>query len=140
MIYIAAPFFKTEQVAMVEQIEKALSLNGYGFYSPRSDGILLDLPETERQSRKRIIYDTNIMKLLASDSMIAVIDDRDIGTIWEMGYGKAIGLHTVTISSKSYGLNVMLAESVQAHVLNTDDMIKALLDTDYKGELQTEVT
>ena len=139
MIYIAAPFFTKKQVAFVESIEQALATCGFEYYSPRSDGILLDQTEEERQKNKKRVYDANVDNICAADHMVAVIDDRDIGTIWEMGYAKAIGVPTITISNESYGLNVMLAESVQAHVLQLDDMIRALDDPSYKGELLTGV-
>ena len=139
MIYIAAPFFTKKQVDFVESIEQALATCGEEYYSPRSDGVLMKQTEEERQANKKKIYDKNVAKICESDFMVAVIDDRDIGTIWEMGYAKAMNIPTVTISNESYGLNVMLAESVQAHVLHLDDMIRAIDDPSYKGELLTGV-
>ena len=140
MIYIASPFFNPNQLDFVKLIEKALDEEGWEYYSPRSEGILLDQTEEERQTNKKRIYDTNVEWIHKAEHMIAVIDDRDIGTIWEMGYAKAIGVNIVTISNQSYGLNVMLAESVQAHVLWISDAIRALQDPTFKGELLKGLT
>ena len=139
MIYIAGPFFNPKQVAMISSIEECLADHGLKYYSPRQDGVLLDLSEEARQKSKRDIYLKNVTMIEMCSKMIAVIDDRDIGTIWEMGFAKASGLQIVTISNESYGLNVMLAESVQAHVLDLDSAVRALNDPSFHGELLTQV-
>jgi nucleoside 2-deoxyribosyltransferase len=139
MIYIAGPFFNPKQLLMIEAIEKCLGDHGLKYYSPRSDGVLIDLTEEQRQNMKKAIYNKNVEMIEKSSKMIAVIDDRDVGTIWEMGYARACNIPTVTISNEAYGLNVMLAESVQAHVLNLNDAIKALSNPTFRGELLTGV-
>ena len=47
--------------------------------------------------------------------MLAVIDDFDPGTMWEMGYGACFGIDIYTFSDKGYGLNVMLAGCSKGH-------------------------
>lgn len=135
MIYIAAPFFTPKQVAFVESIEKALDNERIKYYSPRSEGVLMDLSETARRKTKKDIYERNVQMIKECNYMVAIIDDRDIGTIWEMGYATAYGIPVTTISNQDYGLNVMLAESVQAHVLDIDCLMKAILNPEYRGEL-----
>ena len=71
----------------------------------------------------------------ACSKVLAVIDDRDIGTIWEMGYATGKEIPVITISNSSYGLNVMLAESVQAHTIRIEDAIKAIKNNRFRGEL-----
>ena len=135
MIYIASPFFNEEQVSFVETIEKALNAASIAHYSPRSEGILLNQTEEEKQKNKRHIYKININMISACSKVLAVIDDRDIGTIWEMGYATGKEIPVITISNSSYGLNVMLAESVQAHTIRIEDAIKAIKNNRFRGEL-----
>lgn len=135
MIYIAGPFFNHGQLALIKDIEDSLNVAEIEYYSPRSEGILITQIEEEKQKNKKRIYETNIHKIADCDKVLAVIDDRDIGTIWEMGYATGLNIPVITISNESYGLNVMLAESVQAHVLWISDAIKAIKDDSYTGEL-----
>jgi len=135
MIYIAGPFFNEKQVNFINQIEKALNKNRLEYFSPRSEGVLLSMSEEDKAKSKRDIYESNIGHIKDASLMVAVIDDRDVGTIWEMGYGTALGIPIISISNHSYGLNVMLAESVSAHVLSIEEMLVAIHDPDYKGQL-----
>jgi len=134
-VYIASPFFKPAQVEFVKMIEDSLADNNIPYYSPRSEGVLIHQTEEEKAIRKKRIYDANVFNIKESTHVLAVIDDRDIGTIWEMGYATAYGIPVVTISNNKYGLNVMLAESVQAHTLFMNDALRALTDPAFQGEL-----
>jgi nucleoside 2-deoxyribosyltransferase len=140
MIYIASPFFNAKQLDFVAKIEDRLHKEDFVFFSPRKVGILLDMDEKERQNSKAEIYNSNISAIDGSSIIVAVIDDRDIGTIWEMGYAVAQGKRVISISNENYGLNIMLAESVQAHVNSIEDMVQALINPHYKGMLQTGLT
>lgn len=139
MIYIASPFFNDKQQDFVKNIEDYLAAHKVDYYSPRSEGILLDLTEEERQKQKKHIYDINVERICECDHLVAVIDDRDIGTIWEMGYATALGTPVTSISNEDYGLNVMLAESVKAHVLSIPDLYHSIITPDYSGEIVRQV-
>ena len=124
-VYIAAPFFNPAQLATVQHIEHAL--NGVcAYHSPRSVSTLKDIPESERREHIVRTFVGNIDRLDWCTHMIAVIDDRDIGTIWEMGYAYAKGKKVVSYSGHGYGLNVMLSESVIFHCINIDQVVPAL--------------
>ena len=131
MIYIASPFFNPEQISVVVAIEKKLEENGLAYFSPRSEGTLGEMTEEERQQSKHDVYTSNINHIEDCQEMIAVIDGRDVGTIWEMGYATALGKRIVSYSNEGFGLNVMLAESVQCHTTTLADMLSALLSPDF---------
>jgi nucleoside 2-deoxyribosyltransferase len=135
MIYIASPFFKPHEVDFVKEIEDALHAADMNFFSPRSEGVLMKMDEAGKTLNKAAIYLSNVTNIAKATHVVAVIDDRDVGTIWEMGYATAAGKNVISISNQSYGLNVMLAESVQAHVRNIPNMIEAILNPGYSGEL-----
>lgn len=117
-VYLAAPFFTPSQLHTVEQVEHALlSAKDVHLYSPRQDGIVLkDLPVHARAAKCKQVFATNVEKLDWCDLVVAVIDDRDTGTTWEMGYAHGKGKRIVTYTTQDYGLNVMLQACVCAHV------------------------
>jgi len=125
-IYIASPFFNEEQIAFVKKIEDELESITLDFYSPRLDGILMNMTSEERAQSKRKIYDNNVKNIIDCDIMVAVIDDRDQGTVFEMGYAAAIRKQIITITNKDYDVNIMLAESVYAHLKEFHDLIPAV--------------
>lgn len=126
--YIASPFFNKKEVSFVEKIENELSSVGELFYSPRLDGVLNDMTPQERSKSKRTIYENNIKNIVDCDCIVAVIDGRDQGTIFEIGYAAALNKSIITITSQSFGVNVMLAEATYAH-LNSVSEIKNAIDS-----------
>lgn len=117
-VYLASPFFTPTQIQMVEAIEEILrNAPDVQLYSPRQDGIVLkDLPPKDRLAASKKVFHTNIDQISWCHYIVAVIDDRDPGTIWEMGFGYAQGKRIVTYTAQNYGLNVMLQCCVVAHV------------------------
>ncbi len=126
MIYIASPFFKESELNFVKLIEDNLEKYAIDYFSPRNEGVLQNLTEEEKQIQKSRIYQSNIDNIRLCDTMVAVIDGRDTGTIWEMGYASALKKDIISISNKSYGLNVMLAESVRIHLGDIQLLIQAI--------------
>ena len=120
MIYIAAPFFNLEQLAVVECIESTLEKNNLEYFSPRSEGVLLDMNDEDRVLKIQEIYDSNIRHLNDCDNMIAVVDGRDSGVIFEIGYFAALSKvskkRIITFTNKNFGLNVMIQKTVCGHV------------------------
>lgn len=90
-------------------------------YSPRIEGDR----EAIRQMSK-IVLVTNIELMNKSDLIIAVIDDRDQGVIWEMGYAHASGIPTITISNEQHDINIMLSSSVDGHFMNINSDPKSM--------------
>lgn len=118
-VYIASPFFTNEEIQFVTEVEKSLSSIGIEYYSPMREGILKpDAPEDE-QIR---LYTSNIGAIEERPLMVANIDDRDPGTLFEMGYAAALGKLIITITRHNYNVNVMLARSVLAHTRTISDM------------------
>jgi nucleoside deoxyribosyltransferase len=122
-IYLAAPFFSPDQVAVCAKIEKlAARFKAVSLYSPRHDGVLVSIPLAERKLHTKRIFYLNISHIADSAVMIAVVDGRDVGTTWEMGYyyrlkqsHPLLSLRLITYTDADYGLNVMIKESVDAH-------------------------
>ena len=121
-IYVAGPFFNEEQVKIIETIEKLLGINEVEFYSPRHDGVLGEMsPEEQKENRKRI-FNLNCQKMDESNLMIACVDFKDTGTIWEMGYFFASNKPLIMYARDLSKINVMLAESAYSVVCGQSEL------------------
>lgn len=133
--YLAAPFFTPEQLAFVKEIEWVLDEYQIDYFSPRLEGTIIEMEPEEKKRRMDSIYEKNVVEIKASHFMIAVIDGRDQGTIFEVGYfrgsasyGWRAGLphYIITITNEGHGVNVMLRNSTDAHLYGIKDLRKML--------------
>lgn len=132
-VYIAAPFFNPQQLATVEKIEQQLDKEQILYYSPRSEGILQDMNPSEQKLSKTVIYNTNVQAMDDCTHMIAWIDDRDTGTIFEVGYFAGVQKEIVLFVHDTSKISVMLAE---AAIAVCDDLYKLKLAL--QGEYSVE--
>lgn len=136
-IYIASPFFNEEELNFVKRIENVLEYNGISFYSPRLDGILKDMPKEQRMKATKTIYDNNVKNIITTDMMVAVIDNRDVGTMFEIGYAAALGKKIITLTNNDFMVNVMLKECVFTHLTDVnklpDAVHSAIMDEEIEG-------
>lgn len=110
-IYIAAPFFTPEQLAIVKKVECFLESNSIDYFSPRSGGELKKMSKEDQAKTKKKIFDDNIKNMDYCTHMIACVEYRDTGTNFEIGYYYAKEKPIVLFSEKIGTVNVMLAES-----------------------------
>ena len=133
-VYIAGPFFNPEQCSSISKIENLLSFLDISFFSPRSAGVLLDMNQEDKRKNYDRIYQLNVDNIKKADTIVAVIDDRDIGTIWEIGYAAALGKDIITYTAYDYGLNIMLAKCVRYHAKDINQIKLALLNKRLKRQ------
>jgi len=109
--YLASGWFTPDQLKSMNDVHDLLTRIGVNHYAPYWDGIRLDATAQEPERGKAFRMDLG--ELHYCKYMIAVIDDFDPGTIWEMGqfFPKPVIAYT---SVPQRGLNLMLAESVVA--------------------------
>lgn len=122
-VYIAGPFFNTEQREVIEGIEEELRNRGIAFFSPRLCGVLGDVAPEDRAEESLAFYEKNLEMLKHCEIMIAVVDDFDPGTMFEWGYftkkkNNLFDAHNklVSFSPRGYALNLMLTHSSDCHV------------------------
>ncbi len=139
-IYIAAPFFNDKQVKVVKAIEQELFRNKKTIYfSPRNEGILKDMTPEGRDKRMKFIFDRNVEHIGWCDFVVAVIDDYDTGTVWEMGLAFGIGKKIITYCANYHGINVMLNESIVSHC-NSIHEITSAINGEFTGVKPEDVT
>jgi len=125
-VYIAAPFFNPEQLKVVKDIEDMLDSCGVTYFSPRSEGTLIEMTDEERKVHMGNMFRSNVDHMDWCSHCIAVIDNYDTGTVWEMGYLYATHKKIVTYSANYHGINVMLNESIEGHCVHMMDLYQAL--------------
>ena len=147
-VYIAAPFFNDEEVSVVSEIENALEQYNIQYFSPRKEGVIKDMSPDKKQGALKGIYDSNMNGIAGCNLMIAVIDGRDVGTMFEMGVqsclirGKVDERYLITFSNKEFGLNVMLKFASDCHILGLDalhEMIHWITFNDGIGKEEMEL-
>ena len=117
--YIASPFFTPEQLEAVKDIEQACEENGVQPLSPRQ---FLVLKPGASFSERLAVFKDNTEKMKECTIMLAVVDGKDVGTMWEMGYAYAIGRPVVALSMAQTRMNVMLACGTKGFLEGMDDL------------------
>jgi nucleoside 2-deoxyribosyltransferase len=125
-VYLASGFFNLKQVSLVETIEGMARKAGIDLYSPRRDGpgILASMSQDERDEKGMEIFSTNCIEIVASDAVLAVIDDRDTGVVFEMGFAYGRSVPIVSFSNENYGMNVMMKGAISHHLLGLAELEK----------------
>jgi nucleoside 2-deoxyribosyltransferase len=122
LVYLAAPFFTPAQLKTVEQIEEAINEAGLVFYSPRHDGVLQSMTPEERKANAKKIFRLNCSNIIHADAILAVLDEKDTGTTWELGFGyykrryntASSKFRIFAYTSEAKAMNVMLQQSFDA--------------------------
>lgn len=128
-IYCAGPFFNPQQLATMESIEAVLERFDVELFKPRNGAasaqkLNKDIgagKDPSPQTRRQVFLD-NVNNIDDADLLVALIDDRDIGTIFELGYACKAGVPVITFTNQSYGMNLMLAESTLAHCKGVEQL------------------
>lgn len=122
--YLASPFFKDTQIRREDEVKNILRYNGYTVYSPKENGVLT--PDATDEVRTKI-FKENCEAIQKSRRILAITDEKDIGTIWEAGYAYGIGKEVVyyaeTLGNNPF--NVMLGKSGIGIFTNHNDLIEA---------------
>lgn len=122
--YLASPFFKDTQIQREEAVKNALRNEGYTVYSPRENGVLA--PDAADEVRTKI-FKENCEAIQKSHRILAITDEKDIGTIWEAGYAYGIGKEVVyyaeTLGDNPF--NVMLGKSGIGIFTKYNDLVEA---------------
>lgn len=131
--YLASPFFKDSQIQREEAVKNALRNEEYTVYSPRENGVLT--PDATDEVRTKI-FKENCEAIQKSHRILAITDEKDIGTIWEAGYAYGIGKEVVyyaeTLGNNPF--NVMLGKSGIGIFTKYNDLVDAAKNGFFKNK------
>jgi hypothetical protein len=85
-VYLAGPFFTAAQRWLIEQARAGLKAQGLNVFSPFHDIGLGPAQEVAQE---------DLAALSDSDVVLAIVDGLDAGTLFEIGYARALGLPVV---------------------------------------------
>lgn len=115
MIYLASGWFNDLQMRRLLFVEDVLRKRNVSHFSPRLNEP--DMIELHSMEWRKVIYANNVKAINHSDYVLAIYDDEDSGTMWEIGYAAAIGKPIIVIKfDPNKPVNTMIAESAHAIV------------------------
>lgn len=100
-VYLAGPFFDLMQLWMVEQARDHLSSMGLRVFSPYHD---IGLGAADD------VVEKDLIAIRESDVVFAIVDGLDPGTIYEVGYARAIGKPVVVFCERHQGEGTKMME------------------------------
>lgn len=113
-IYLAGGWFNAEQKSRIEKIEKILYSKNLLVYSPmqhQENNYPTFSPEWRRS-----VFTTNHVQINNCDVILAVYDEEDSGTMWEIGFAYSIKKPIVVFREFPGYINLMIADSMHAYV------------------------
>ncbi len=100
-VYLAGPFFDLMQIWMVEQAQANLKDLGLKVFSPYHDVGLGSADDVVAKDLDAIVE---------SDIVFAITDGLDAGTVYEIGYARALGKPVVVYSERQHPENLKMME------------------------------
>ena len=100
-VYLAGPFFDLAQVWMVEQARDNLRDLGLRVFSPYHDVGLGSASDVVKK---------DLAAIEASDLVLAITDGLDAGTVYEIGYARALKKPVVVYSERHKGESLKMME------------------------------
>jgi len=104
-IYIAGGWFSEEQLKHLVEVEDLVKQTNHKHFAPRTMNLGQDGCDWS------FIFDENIKHLEDCDMVVASTVGKDMGTIWECGYGYAKGKTIVYYTPGIARPNLMLGMS-----------------------------
>lgn len=141
MIYLAAPWFNPAQAARYQEVLDILREwkemgDRRSLYIPRD---FLCPPDGTAETRRRV-YRSNLENILIATKVVAITDEKDVGTIFELGYAAklreeqevlrveleprqhVVQLVGVALTLGDAPFNLMLAEGLDAVCKTLDEL------------------
>ena len=129
-VYLAAPFFTPEQIAMVENLEAALAAYPiFEVFSPRKiGGVLKDMDPAERKARAQLVFESNVTGVHNADVVLAWVNGYDPGVMVELGIAYECGDIYIIGFTKNKGMNVMLACLMDTYCENFTELLSVITE------------
>lgn len=126
-IYWAGPFFHPKyKDIMIRVKEEVKKIPGVIILDPADLPVIEGGTVQQKSALSKIVFRGNVQMLKKSHMVVALTDDFDTGTVWEMGVGWRQGTPVVTWSTQEFGANIMLENSVVAHFSHPDLLLAHL--------------
>lgn len=115
IIYLAGPFFSLAQLWLIEEARKALWSMGLRVFSPYHD---VGPGDAQR------VVPLDLQAIRDCDSVFAVVDGLDAGTVYEIGYARALGKPVVVYCENEASESLKMMQGSDCFVM--PDFVSAL--------------
>jgi len=126
-VYIAAPFFTIAERWLVELCRNTLKNLGAKVFSPLND-VGWGPPES--------VAPADLEGLKQSDSVLALLDGLDSGTVYELGYATSKGIPVVGLSSDKRSVDLTMIVGQGARIY--EDLSTAVYNAIWQGILRSQ--
>lgn len=112
-VYVAGPFFNPVHIAEMEAIEDILASANYKMFRPRFDSV--DLGKDSSPLARKQAFNDDVEAIEQSAFMLANTRDKDMGTVFEVGYAYKAGVPVIGFAGglpEGAPFNIMLAGSM----------------------------
>lgn len=124
LVYVASPFFTTSEQMPLRRVVRGLEAAGVRVASPSRDIGILRPDASAEQARAAFVGDLDALN--RSAAVVALLDQDDTGTAWEIGYAYAKGIPVVGIRTDvRAAANNMLVHSVEI-ARGMDELLRLL--------------
>lgn len=122
-IYLASPFFNSEEIVRMEIVRSILRDKGLEVFSPEEhQNKHLEFGSMEW---REATFKSDIDAIDACDIMVAINcqgNYDDSGTMYEIGYAYAKGIPVVLFNNTSKSINLMIADSLHSLLTSYDEL------------------
>ena len=134
--YLASPFFNERQVERMESVLSILRLSGNSVFAPYENSVVENQNLQNPEYRARI-FTKNIEAIRASRMVLAITNDKDMGTLFEAGYAYGLGIPVVYFAEDLNGpFNLMLSESGIGVYTDMTELMKAARKGDFTSKAE----
>lgn len=123
-VYLASPWFNPDQNRRMEEVLETIKKSGMTVFAPKYDSQVN--PAASKKDRRKS-FETNVREVINSDIVVAITNEKDMGTIFEAGVAYSNNVPIVYFAEGlEGGFNLMLAESAVAVTSTTDELADVL--------------
>ena len=134
--YLASPFFNEKQIERMESVLSILRLNGNSVFAPYENSVVENQNLQVSEYRAKI-FSKNINAIKASRMVLAITNDKDMGTLFEAGYAYGNNIPVVYFAEDLDGpFNLMLSESGIGVYTNMTDLMEAAQKGDFTSKAE----
>ena len=121
-VYLAGPFFTLAQLWVVTQAREALQQMGLKVFSPYHD---------VGHGSAEDVVDKDLQAIKDCDLVLAIVDGLDAGTLYEIGYARAIDRPVVVYCEQEKREDLKMMEGSACHLVA--DFTSAIYRTVWVG-------
>jgi nucleoside 2-deoxyribosyltransferase len=129
-IYLASGWFNEEQMRRVQMAEEVLEKAGHEVFSPRKQQN--EHLEFGTKEWREATFNSDVDHINWADIIVAVYNEEDAGTMWELGYAYAKGKPAIVINEDGMEtMNLMISDSLECYLETWEGLKIVLKDLEY---------